>query len=544
MKQSYQDQDLSESVVSMEDGHNSFSLTASGVKSSEIPSGNDTIIDDNGAATTRMGWEAASPVFPQAYPVAALGEITKSGLYKRLALVGDKAYSYTVGAVSELTGFTFTPQEAPSCRIAQMVGRTYFCNGVDQPYYTTDGLALTLQTGAFPMKFPVYYNARLYCVRPDYPDRIYYSNPISVDLTVTGAEPATYTLSNFGTFAVDLSLTPKKNAGFIILLPDSGVEITCLRQKGSTILVTTKQHGEWEVTADPTPLANGTIAHTVQQTVAVGGVPAPLSVFPSDNDWGFYGGANFYYYGEVALYAQPRTTPKSGRIQSHMRAIPDSMKYKVAGVQFYNEEILAYGLGERNDRLIIRNKIRNAWSTPLTGIAVSCFSVTRSSGGDELLAGMDTQASPRVMKLFTSSTDNGAPISASFRDKADPCKDDKLVKRFAFCKAKLSEVIGGFSWNAYCGERLVRSGNYVVPGSGTAIGGVGVERPGMFRPGYGSATSTTSPVKRDIVVPLNVGYAPGYTLQIEYITSGGQRVRVLDRKTYYDKGDKNESISQ
>ena len=553
-----QDTQLNEhSFPSFKDGYNSYAQTRSQIKDTEVSGGFNTRADDNGAMGKRKGRVAASPVLASGYAVSALGTLkTAAGTLVKLASAGTGIYAYTDSTSTLLTGATLTPTTAKYCRFAQAIGRTYFCNGVDQPYYTTNGTTLTMQTGAFPMRFPVFYSQRLYCVRPAYPDRLYYSNPIAVDITTTGGEPAGYTASNFGTYSVNLAASPVQNAGFIIFVPDSGVTITDVISKASAtndaIYVTTLENGIWEVVASASLNANGTVSHTIRQVIKSGGVPAPLSVFPSDNDLELFGSDNMYKLGEAALYQSLRNSPTSGRIQSDMRAIPASLLADVAGVSFKNTSYIAYGLGTYNDHVVVRDRILNAWSTPYTGWNVSCLQVVNETDGRQrLLAGSSNPSDSKVYELESGSDDAGTAIDASVRFKNTDLGHPGRIKRTAFANVSYSQIIGYVSYDVYIDGRLLKSDVWYASQSGQSsaigtgvAGGIGQTAVGKGVVGKdGAGTGSSVSVATDSYFVIEVDYEPGEKIEIvmrDSTTSNSFKITRID--FYFDLGDQQERL--
>lgn len=538
----YQDEPLTKApLIQYKDGYNSYAQSQSQVKNTEVPAGRNCRADDNGAMSDRNGKAAASPAFPTGYQTAALGQLKKYGVFVKLALHGDKAYAFTESTLTALTGFTFTPAPPRDCRIFQAVGRTYFVNGVDQPYYTSDGATLTLQSGAFPMKYAVPYFQRLYCVRPQYPDRVYFSNPISVDVTTAGSEPANYSVSNFGTFDVNYAVTPPtpiKNAGFLQLGFDEGVVITSLKKKGNVLRVRTQEHGIWVITAVGIN-DDGTTNHTIEQVVGSGSCPAPLSVFTSDNDELHYGGNDLYFYGEVALYQSPRTTAKSGRVHTEMVNVPASVQADVVGIQFKNAEYVFYGAGTYNDRCLVRDKVLDAWSTPYSGWNVSCaFVYHENDGRVRLFAGSSKTTDPYVYELETGTTDAGTAIDAYFSDKNSDADLPGIPKYEAFSQVFYSYLVDRIDYDVYLDGRLIKSSYYQVPGTAGSAAGIGTQAVGLSAVGVdGTDASYGTPTATDGYFTINHGYLQGDKLQIVYRKgSSVARYRILQRQTYLKKG--------
>ena len=534
------------SLPSFKDGYNSYSLTRSQIKDTEVSGGQNTRADDNGAMAKRKGKVFASPLMQTGYPISALGQLKKvSGLTKLLAS-GTGIYSFTDTTSTLLTGNTFTPAPAEQCSFTSAVGRCYFNNGIDAPYYTSDGATLVAQAGSFPAKYVRFYNQRLYCVRPQYPDRVYFSNSVDPLPTSSATEPQPYTYGNFGTYTVNLSLTPIQNAGFLMFLPDSGVVITDLHTKGNSLFVYTLEHGIWQIDSIDTLNTNGTVSHRVQQLIKSGGCPAPLSVFTSDNDQFFYGSDNVYSLGEVALYQALRTTPKSGRVQSDMRSVPSASLSKVVSVQFKNADYIFYTNGAYNDRCLVLDKVLNAWSTPYVGWNVSCGQVYYETDGRiRFLAGSSNPADPRVYELEIGTDDNGTPIDANFRDKLSNCGVSGRVKRFAFSNIFYSSIIGSLNFSAYIDGTLVASGIVSAKGSNVSAHGVGSQQVGLSQVGRDAVGGITSPVLTlsDSYFVIDLNYTAGEKMEIVYQNGNtGEQYRILGRDNYFILGDPNERL--
>jgi|GEM_PF-3198177 hypothetical protein len=537
----YRDTPLqSHEVGPWKDGYNSFARSQAEVKDTEVPRGQDCHPDDNGAMADRDGKVAASPAFPSGYPTAALGTLKTASLFKKLALHGPTLYAFDDSTLTALTGATFTPTDPKHCKIFQAAGRAYVVNGIDQPYYTTDGATLTMQAGAFPMRNGTFYNQRIYCTRPQYPDRIYFSNPLSVDDTSSGTEPAGYEVGDFGTFAVDLSADPVKNAGYVSLGIESGVEVVALARKGDVLWAYTSDGGEWTVRPGAVDPDSNVLSHEVQNVIASGGTDAPLSVFPSENDQLFFGGDNVYFLGEVALYQSQRVSVKSARIQSDVRAIPASLKDDVVGISFQTRDYVFGGFGAFNDRTWVRNRVLNSWSAPFVGWNVSCALVVKETDGTQrLLAGSSDPDDPYVYELEQGSTDAGQFIDARFFDKNTDLKHPGIRKTNYFSKVFFSSVTDGVGWRAYVDGVLKKSGTFTVPRAGSSEpAGTGTQPVGLFLVGIeGDSPAVPVPTATDGTFTINHGGIRGERLQVEYFKSSLQsRFRILRRKTWHKPG--------
>lgn len=526
-------------LPSFKDGFNDYSQSQSEIKDSEVPQGQDTTPDENGAMRDRLGKVAVSPAFPGGYQHAALGQLKKAATFVKLALYGPTAYAYTESTLTALTGFTFTPSLPRDSKIFQAVGRTYFINGTDQPYYTTDGTTLVMQTGAFPMKLAVPFAQRLYSVRSAYPDRLYFSNPIKANPTTAGAEPATYSISDFGDYSVNYASTPIKNAGFIQLGFDEGIVIVSVtKPKNGILRLRTAEHGIWEV-ATPTLNSDSTLNHSFGPVIASGYCPAPLSVFTSDNDELHYGSDDIYFYGEVALYQSPRTTAKSGRVHTSMTTIPSTAKPDVLGITFNRAEYIFYTAGSYNDRCLRRNKILDSWSTPYVGWNVSCaFVYNESDGRVRLFAGSSKTTDPYIYELETGTTDAGVTIWAYFADKNTDCNLAGIPKYEAFSQVFYSQLVDSIAYEVWLDGKKIKSATYQVPGTAASAGGVGTQAVGYSAVGVdGDSAAYSTPTKTDSFFTINHGYLRGEKIQIIYRKGSAlSHFHILKRKTYFKKG--------
>jgi hypothetical protein len=478
---------LAKALPSFKRGYNSYTQSKSLVDDQEIPYGSNVWLDDNGSATKRTGSSRYSAVISSGHAVMGLGRFKTSTINKVIAACNTSLYAVASGTSTALTGVTFTADK--STDFMQAFDTFYAANGTDALAYTTNGTSLTsVAANGNIGRWPVFYNQRIYMTNTANPDRIYYSNPYALSLA---APP---TLTGFDTanlFNTDLTATPKKNAGFIVLQPGAGLEITRLFVDGDTLYCYTKTN-IWKITPVATANADGSIAHTVSLYQTSYGTPGGRSIVKVGNDQWFYGNDNLYSLGEVALYQNIRVSPKSGRVKSEITSITNSGRATTAA-GFYNSKVyFAYTTGTYNDRILVYDTILNAWSTPFTGENISCFlEIEESDGTRRFLGGSSLSTDSYVYELNTGSNDQSTAISAVFETKSTDCDKPGLIKRFAFIKVFYGLLFGTITYEVFIDEVSSLTGTVQLGNSTSRTVGIGTQAIGTFPVGRDYDTSTT-----------------------------------------------------
>jgi hypothetical protein len=524
--------------------YNSYTQSKNLVDKTEIPYGINVVADDNGAASKRAGKAKYGVEVLSGHAVSGMGVLHNTTYNELIVSAGTHWYDHDgTSTNTALTGVTFTTDL--DTEFCQAIDRLYGANGTDKLAYTTNGSTITEQTANGNVgKWPVYYNQRLYMTNTTFPDRIYYSNPYTIDLTQS---PPAFATTNFGTF--DTSLTPStpatnKNAGYIILMPGGGVEITRLFQdnQGATdyLYAYTKQHGCWRIGTVAAANSDGSIAHTIAQIAPSASCPAGRSVGKVANDQWFYGGDNEYSYGEVAQFQNSRITVKSGRIRSEMTSIPATYKSKVASGFFQTKRYLAYTVGSFNDRMVIYDTRLNVYSTPIVGINASCFlEFIGADGGRRLLAGSSDPSDSFVYELEVGTDDVGTAISATFETKSTDCDRPGLKKYLAFIDVFYSMLYGQLTYEVFVDEVSSITGTIQLGTSLTVPSGAGTQVAGTFLAGQEYDSNTTFPdLQQNSFFPIDCGYSPGRNVSVRFTNNNtGEQFKINSLRFYFQEGE-------
>jgi hypothetical protein len=542
-RKSYQDTELRKyPVESFSKGYNSYTLSNTLVDDQEFPQGQNVYLDNNGAVAKAVGSSRfTTNEVSTGHAIFGMGWLKNPSNNKVIAVSNTAWYRIDSGTPAALTGLSFTADKDTD--FCQAIDRLYGANGTDKLAWTDDGSTITeVSSNGNIGRWPVSYNRRIYMTNTTAPDRIYFSNPYGIDATTN---PPTYSTTYFGTFDTDLSTTiaggNKKNAGFIILLPGGGVEITGLKldnYAGSDyIYAATKHHGTWRIGYSSTN-TDGTIVHTITQIDTTIGSPSGRSLVKIGNDIGFYGRDNFYRLGEVAQYANLRVSPKGGRVQNELNSVSTSLIGKVASVLFMNKVHWAYGVGTYNDRILIEDIVLNAWSAPRVGINASCFLVWEDDNGQQyLLSGSSNSADSRIYQLATGTNDASTAISANFTTKSYDCKLPGLIKRFAFIDVFYSLVYGVLTYEVFVDETSSITGALQLGSSASSITGIGSKLIGTFLIGTEFAGTAPSINKfNNFRIPCS--YTPGKNISVKFTNNNtGESFRINSMIIYYDPGD-------
>lgn len=524
--------------------YNSYTQSKSLVDKTEIPYGVNVIADDNGAASKRAGKAKWGVEVLSGHAITGMGRLHNTTYDKVIVSAGTAWYDHNGTTTNTaLTGVTFT--DNLDTDFTQAIDRLYGANGTDKLAYTITGATIVEQTANGNVgRWPVYFNGRLYMTNTSFPDRIYYSNPYTIDLT---ANPPTLATTNFGTF--DTSLTPNtpatnKNAGYLILLPGGGVDIIRLFQdnQGTTdyIYALTKQHGTWRIGTVGTANTDGSIAHTIVQIAPGANCPAGRSVGKVMNDIWYYGGDNEYSYGEVASYANSRIASKSGRIRSEMVSISPTYKNKVAAGFYRDKRYTAYTVGTYNDRMVIYDTRLNVYSTPIQGINASCFLHYKAADGSEkFLTGSSNSADSFIYELETGVNDAGAAVSATFETASVDCGVPGIKKYFAFTDVFYSLLFGTLTYQVFLDETLAITNAVQLGNSSTLTAGIGSQIMGKFPIGKEYDPNTTfASLEGNSKFRIECNYNPGQKISVRFTNNNvGEQFKINSLKFYFQESD-------
>lgn len=517
-------------LKSFSKGYNSYSASKSLIDDEEFPEGENVELDDNGSVKKRSGIARYGGQVASGKSVRGGGWFKTSSLNLLLVAAGTAIYKYDSGNYSALTGITYTDNKDTD--FCQALDRMYIANGFDNLSYTSNGTTVTTVTNGITGRSPVSYNRRIYMTNTTYPDRLYFSNPYT--LTFAGTT-TTYNTTNFGSFDLDLGASPKKTAGFLILAPGTGLEITRLIIDGDSIYVFTKNHGIWKVTY-VSANSDETLNHTVEQVSTIS-CPAGRSVVRVGNDIWFFGGDNFYTRGEVASFVNIRVSPKSARVKTEVESIAAAGKNMVAGGFYKDKLYFSYRTGSNNDRIIAYDTRLNAWSAPFTNINTSWFlEFEESDGTRRLLAGSDSSTDSYVYELFTGTSDEGTAIDAYFETKSTDCGQEGLVKRFGFIDVFYTQLFGQVDYEAIIDETTSVTGTLQVGTSETSGSGFGTKVVGTFLMGQEFTSSTvTSAANGDFRIECD--YESGKRIAVKISNDNlAEQFKINAMSIYYQPG--------
>lgn len=495
-------------------GYNSFTGSRALLRDNEIPNGKDVVLDDNGSVTKVAGMVRYGSQISTSNAIVGAGVLHNTSINTIIVASGTNWFFHTRTNTSALTGATFTPNQ--QTYFCQAIDRLYGANNSDPLSFTSDGATISQVTVNGNIgRFPVYYNQRLYMTNASFPDRIYYSNPITTT-------ESSFAVGDFGTFDTNLTVTPRKNAGFIILIPGGGVEITGLIRDtsgGSEYLqVVTRRHGIWRITYHSVN-ADGSIAHTVSQFVTNSGSSSGRSVIKFKNDLWFFDGNNAVTLGEVANFSTQRITTKSGRVRSEFEAIPHSSAGSVAMGSHKEKLYIAYALSGHNDRIIIYDSTLNAWSSPIADKNISMFlEFTESDGVRRFLGCSSLATDGSIYELETTLNNNGVAIDSFFETKAVDCNRPGLVKRFAFIDVFYSLIIGTLNYQVFVDETNAVTGVAQFGSSVSVSSGIGTLPIASFPVGQ-EFTPDTSQISRGGSIRINLGYVKGRRISVRFSNS-------------------------
>lgn len=509
------------SLGSFEGGYNSFSGSKLLIKNSEFPQGAmEVYSDENGSVTKRAGKSRYGVELENNHAIVGIGNLKNSIYNKLLAMCNQTLYHLTSSAKTAITGVTFTADKV--CDILNADGKVWIANNTDNLAYSSDGATVTaISSNGNIGRWPIFYNQRLYMTNASNLDRIYYSNPVAIDLSTN---PPTYTgLSTTNLFNTDLTATPKKTAGYIILIPNSGVEVTRLivqNQAGTDYLwAHTKNHGIWRISPNGTN-SDGSLIHSVVQFVPSTGTPSGQSVGAAGNDQWFYDrkNANFVTLGEVATYQNSRITPKGGRVKAEITSMAVAAHSKVAFGFFKSKVYFAYMVGTYNDRVEVYDTISNSWSAPYSNWNIGQFMVFEEDDGTQrILTTSSKTTDSYVYEIETGTADGSTAISAKVDSKSTDCGQPGLIKRFAFIDVFYSTVFGVLSYEVFIDEVTSLTGSLQLGNSASAAIGMGSVPMGITPMGakYPSGTTFASLSQNDSF-RIDCGYAAGKKISVRF----------------------------
>lgn len=459
-------------------GYNSYAQSKILVEDEEFPYGRNVYLDDNGSVTKWAGKVKYGGEVASGKAICGMAQYRTTSVNELIVAAGTTWKKRSGSTYATLTGGTGFTDSRDTCFV-QARGKLYGANGSDalKAYDGTSVSSVPNQVGRVWGQI-AYFNARLYAVDPGLPDRLYYSNPYNADGTD----------GNFGTF--DTSL-PTKNAGFIQLMPGSGLRISAIRVDKDFLYVFDQNH-IWRISPVAEPNADGSIVHTVSLFNASHGTPAWRSVFQVGNDLWFYNYDNYYSLGEVQAFANIRVSTKSGRVRSEINSIAVAGKSRVAGAFFRDRVYIAYQTGSYNDRVVAYDVRLNAWSAPRDGWNVAMFlEFEESDGTRRLLAGSSNPNDSYVYELDSGSDDDAAAIVAEFETKSTDCKKPGLIKRFAFIDVFYSTLFGVLTYEVFIDEQISLTGQVQIGNSANKPSGVGSLPVGTFPVGAEFDPNTT-----------------------------------------------------
>ena len=534
----YRDEELKTYALNtFKGGYNSYAGGKSTVEDNEIPYGLNSLPTDNGSFAKRNGSALFGGEVATGKAIRGIGHLKTSSLNVLIVAAGTACYYKDGNNYTGLSGFTFTNDK--DTQFCQAIDKLYIANGSNNLVYTDDGETITeISSNGNIGSWPVFYNQRIYMTNATYKDRIYYSNPYSLNLA---SSPPTLTgFNDDNMFNTDLSSDPKKNAGYIVLFPGGGVEITRLfldNSAGSDYLYAyTKSHGIWRIAYSSINEEDGSVAHTISQVATNYGTPSGRSVAKVGNDQWFYGGDNQYSLGEVAQYQNIRITTKSGRIRSEMSSI--SSKTTVAATFYEDHLYLAYATGSYNDKFLIYDTKLNAWSTPCSGIAINCFYVWEDSNGvTRLLAGSADSDNSYIYELETGTDDNETAVNGYFETKSTNCKTS-LKKYFGYVDVFYTTLYGVVTYEVFIDEILSISGQVQLGNSSDKPAGLGSRALGeVVLGGDYWEDATTASLAQNSFFRIDCNYKSGHKISVKITNNNsGEQYKIDGIIIYYLPG--------
>jgi hypothetical protein len=525
------------SLKSFSKGANSYAASRSMVEDEEIPQGGQNVVlDDNGSASKVNGMtKYCSEEIADGKPIRGMAQFRTASINKLIVASGTAWYDVTTTGKNALTGMTFTDDK--DTFFCQALGRLYGCNGTNNLAYTSNGTSITeVSANGNIGDQIIFYNQRLYMTNSSNLDRVYYSNPYK---TADG------TLGDFGTFDTNLSATPAKNAGFLMFDPGSGEEITHLRVVKNYLYVYTKRN-VWRVSASAQLNEDNSINHTVELLVEGNGTPSSRGAVQVGNDIWHYNYDNVYSLGEVANFANIRSTTKSARIKSEINSVAVGGRDNFVMGQYKEKVYNSYQTGTYNDRLTVYDVRLNAWSTPIIGKNISCFLDWEDSDGTHrFLAGSSNGSNSYVYQLESGTDDDGTAINAFFETKSTDCGKPGLVKRFAFIEVFYSMVYGKLSYEVKIDETTSTTGSQQLGNSTDRPVGIGSMMIGSFPVGSEYDPNTEfADLSQNSSFTIDCGFEEGKRIAVKFSNSNsGEQFKINGITIHYKEGSPYESLT-
>lgn len=529
-------------VPNFKGGYNSYSASKNNIQDNEIPLGNNVELDDNSSMTKSPGSARYGAQLSNGHAVTGIGWLQNPSFNFPIVACNTSWWKIdgTAGTSTALTGKTFTADKDTD--FTEAISNLYGANGVENLCYTANSTSVVEITSNTNVgRWPTFYNQRIYMTNTAFPDRIYYSNPYIVSNSNGGGAGSTSVLTGFddgNMFNTDLSHSPKYNAGFFILQPGSGVEITSIFPDGNFLYLYTKRHGTWQVGAVGTANSDGSISHTIQQVSRRGNSSAGRSIIKNQNDQWFYNYDGYYSYGEVATYQSPRQSIQSGRIKSDLNSIAVGGKTEVAAVPFNEKVIIAYQVGTYNDRIIKFDNRIQAYSTPTIGINASCFlEYIDSTNTRRLLAGSSNPSDSYIYEIQTGTNINGAAISSNFETKSFDCGIPGIIKRIGFIDVFYALLVGNITYYVYADETtLIATDSIQIGSSATTTSGIGSQIVGSFLVGK-EFTASTATITTNSTFRIDCGFTACKRVSVKIVNNNlSEQFKIDSLVVYYLPG--------
>jgi hypothetical protein len=524
------------SLKSFAKGYNSYAASRSMVEDQEIPQGAfNVVLDDNGSASKVAGMtKFCTEEIADGKAIRGQAQFRTATINKLIVAAGTAWYDVDATSKTALTGATFADDK--ETHFCQALGRLYGCNGTDNLAYTANGTSITAVSSSGNIGNQiVFYNQRIYMTNSSNKDRVYYSNPYNSDGTV----------GNLGTFDTDLSASPVKNAGFLMFDPGSGEEVTHLRVVKNHLYVYTRRN-VWRVAASATLNEDNSVNHTTELLVEGNGTPSSRGAVQVGNDIWHYNYDNIYSLGEVANFANIRSTTKSARVKSEVNSIATSGRNNVAMGQYKEKVYVSYQTGTYNDRMSIYDVRLNAWSAPIIGKNISCFlDFEESDGTHRFLVGSSDGSKSYIYQLESGTDDDGVAISASFETKSTDCGSPGLVKRFAFIEVFYSMVYGKLSYEVKIDETTSTTGSQQLGNSTDRPVGIGSMIIGSFPVGKEYDPNTEfADLSQNSSFAIDCGFEEGKRVAVKFTNSNaGEQFKINGLTIHYKEGSPYESLT-
>lgn len=524
-------------VPDFKGGYDSYSASKSNIQDNEIPIGQNVELDDNGSVSKMAGSVTFGAQVASGHAITGMGNLLNTTYNAVITSSNTSWYAVNgiAGTTTALTGKTFGADlDTDYC---QALDKLYGGNGTDNLCYTSDSATVVEITSNGNIgRFPTFYNQRIYMTNSTYPDRIYYSNPYALDDTTN---PPTLTGFDDGNmFNTDLSHSPKRNAGFFILQPGSGVQISSVFPDGNYLYLYTKKHGTWQVGAIGTANTDGSISHSIQQVSRRGNSPAARSIIKNLNDQWFYNEDGYYSYGEVATYQSPRQSIQSGRVKSEFNSVAVTGKTRVVAIPFKEKVIIAYQVGSYNDRIVKFDNRLNAYSAPRIGINASCFlEYVDNNNARRLLAGSSNPASSFIYEIETGTSYGGTAIQSNFETKSFDCGKPGLVKRIGFIDVFYALLVGQITYYVYADETtLVATDSIQIGSSANSTSGIGSKLIGSFLIGQEFTTSNAT-IQTNSTFRIDCGFTACKRVSVKIVNNNlSEQFKIDSMVIYYLPG--------